>query len=638
MSQGNVQPTNMKTKQEMEEVQQSTTNTFLLLQRLCGIYKSFCNTCTQYQQKQNDLLKATDVFSLSLESLGDTSLSTKPNEQLHPDINAGITNVITVLSVWKDGINGMMTEVGNLVASVQHDLTILNKKIDEQQKDLKMVKAKRQEEVKKVHKNVESIAKNQKTDPNPESLAEAMKAVSVCESEGQTEEMGALEKALILYRYTYIDLFAKLKMMFVAKLEGDMKSQDILKVGLECTEKSIRVAKQIPPNYRNQVSFQTQLMINTAWLSPQLRDVLKRAGFKPSYLSNPVWVETLMDTVRLAVKQGKVPKILLQQLEESQTTKTNKSASDEKEQKQKRQKIEKPKAPNNTETKEKEKKIPSQDIKKESKPNTQIVETKKEEPKKTEPKIEQKSQTTDFVFHFGRKSNVKKPEPKNESLKQEPRKDEPKKEEPKKVEPPQLIPKKEELQKHVEVKKEEQNKVQPKVEKAKEIITKEKIPPTKTPPPPPSTKPPPINSLKTQTRPTHKVSQSIDTTKSKRKCVNYKGPIDTSTTTERTSIQPPQLTKQASNPNLLEPPQNLKPPTFDTPKNATTTTQSTGRQDLLSDIRKGTTLKPPTITNDNTVTDDQYDDLSMMLKKVIDARRDDICPNEEEEDSDEWSS
>ncbi|EMD48311.1 Hypothetical protein EHI5A_128210 [Entamoeba histolytica KU27] len=316
--------TDIKTKDEVVQIERCTTETYQLMKKIIPNYKKLADACEGYFKAQLVMIKATDTLYNCLEAMADTSLE-EGGQQTHPDLQVGVKNMSNVLKMWKENLMSVCDEFRSTCSCIRGDVTTFPKEIEAKEKEYKSQKKKEVDEVSKVEKKLSSVSKNTKLQAkDPKALADAITAVTKKESEYQHFLMNGLKDSLSMFRGTYGQLFECFRKLFICKTDTDNKSQLIISANMEDMQKLIKTSKGLPQKYRSLVTMKKQSMINTTWLSPELKEILKAAGVKPKHLADPTIVETLIQTVKQAVQQGTVPKDLLDQLEASRANKEDK--------------------------------------------------------------------------------------------------------------------------------------------------------------------------------------------------------------------------------------------------------------------------------------------------------------------------
>ncbi|KAL7712747.1 WH2 domain-containing protein [Entamoeba marina] len=308
--------TDIKTKEEMAEIEKSTSLTQSQIKNILPNYRKLADACDSYFKAELSMIKATDTLATSLGGLAECG---------HPDLEVGVKNMANVLEMWKANLTEVADQFKNTTLTIRGDVTQLPKELEKLEKDTKTNKSKCQEELKKANKEVEKISKNKKTmAKDPTALVNAMKTVTEKESASQHVSMGCLKDSLNLMRMTYGQLFECFKRVFVTKINSDEQSQQIINAQMKDMDMLIKKTKTLPQKFRGMTTMKKQSMINTSWLSPQLKSILKDAGVKPRHLANPDIVDTLINTVKIAVDEGKVSSELLEQLQQSRSNKEDK--------------------------------------------------------------------------------------------------------------------------------------------------------------------------------------------------------------------------------------------------------------------------------------------------------------------------
>ncbi|ELP87106.1 hypothetical protein EIN_495710 [Entamoeba invadens IP1] len=316
----------MKTKDEMLQVDKCTVETFYLLRKIVPPYKGLASACEQYYKSQLAMIKATEGLSSALEVMADLSL--EGGEPAHSDISVGVKNVSEVFKMWRSNLLDVSEEFKNTLNVIKGDTVTLPKEIDTTEKTVKSNKSEKLNDVKKAQKKLESISKSQKMQAkDPRALPDAIKAVTVVESECQKVQMDGLKTSLTLLRETYGQLFDCFKKVFNKKDESDDKSKLIISGQMKDMQKLIKTSSVLPQKYRALTTMKKQLMINTTWLSPELKEILKAAGVKPRHLAEKEVVNALMETVKQAVEEGKVPQTMLDELQKSIDNKEDKAGA-----------------------------------------------------------------------------------------------------------------------------------------------------------------------------------------------------------------------------------------------------------------------------------------------------------------------
>ncbi|KAL7715347.1 WH2 domain-containing protein [Entamoeba marina] len=262
------------------------------------------------------MIKATEVLHTTLGSMADSG---------HPDLDVGVKNVENVLVVWKNNLNEVADKFRNATSTIRGDISNLPRELETAEKESKASKSKCAEDLKKANSKVEKISKIKKAmAKDPTALVNAMKSVTEKESISQKVTMETLGNVLQLLRVTYGQLFKCFKTVFVTKITSDEKSEQIINAQMKDMDKLIKSTKSLPQRYRSMVAMKKQSMINTTWLSPELKSILRDAGVRPRDLANPEIVETLINTVKMAVDEGMVSSELLEQLQRSKSNKDDK--------------------------------------------------------------------------------------------------------------------------------------------------------------------------------------------------------------------------------------------------------------------------------------------------------------------------
>jgi len=315
--------TDIKSKGEIEEIEKCTDETYKLLRKIIPNYKALAKACDNYWKVQLQMINATDQLSNAINDMADTSLLN--GIQIHPDINVGVQNMSNVLKVWKDNLCAVREEFTNVWQTINGDVKQLPIDIDAKEKEYNRQKKKEADNKKDAEQNFQKISKNRKLqEKNPGALSEAMKKVTQSESDYQHFLMNGLKDPLTMFRGTYSQLFECFRKVFDSKIDSDNASTQMIAATMEDMQKLIKTSKKLPQKYNSLVTMKKQRLINTTWLSPELKEILKAAGVKPSHLANPQIVDTLIETVRKAVEQGIVPAVLLEELEKSRSSKEDK--------------------------------------------------------------------------------------------------------------------------------------------------------------------------------------------------------------------------------------------------------------------------------------------------------------------------
>lgn len=309
---------NIKTKQEMEEIESSTTQIILDTKKVIPKYKALSESCEQYFKALLTMNKATEQLKSAVEGMAECG---------QPDMEVGVRNVGAVLEIWKNNSQDLSQKFNEFVMNIRGDTTTLQNELANQEKTGKQNKARAETECKKAQKNLQSISKNTKKQAKePEALGNAIKEVTIKEQEQQKVAMDMLHELLKLLRETYGNLFKGFKEVFELKIKTDDQSKQIIDAQMQDMEKLIRQSKKLPTKFQALVSYKKQSTINTTWLSPKLKSILKDAGVKPKDLANPETVDMLISIVRSAVEQGLVEPELLDQLEKGRSMKEDKVA------------------------------------------------------------------------------------------------------------------------------------------------------------------------------------------------------------------------------------------------------------------------------------------------------------------------
>ncbi|KAL7719302.1 WH2 domain-containing protein [Entamoeba marina] len=301
----------LKTKDDVKEIDTLTSNLLGNLSSVQPAYKHLIETCEAYS-------KAKTTFANCSSQLANALKSMSVNSSGVPEINTALLCVAGMLEAEANGhieTNKIFVEETILVFRREH--TEMSKKIKDVEKTIKLERKTNEEAKTKATTKAEKCAKNPKKSDN---LKELMENITTCET---TLQKG-ITKGLVDTTNLLCEMYCKIVTGMFLFLE---KQQSVTSGNALFLEKNTPRIKKLsktknvwPRRVKELMTNKKQILIDTTWLSPELKQILKDAGVKRRDLANPDTVQMLINIITEQVTAGNIPQEILSQLQRTDKT------------------------------------------------------------------------------------------------------------------------------------------------------------------------------------------------------------------------------------------------------------------------------------------------------------------------------
>ncbi|ELP91845.1 hypothetical protein EIN_397050 [Entamoeba invadens IP1] len=265
-------------------------------------YKLLIDSCEAYSKSQLHFAQCSSTLAAALKTMC-------PTVEGCNEINTAIQNVAGMIEADANSIkqsNEVFTD--NTTRVFRGEVNELPKKIKEMKDSIKTDRKKSEESKEKATKKAKNLKKG-------DNLKTLMENINECEKVVQKGIVKGLTDTTNLMCEMYCQIITG---MFVF-LEQQQTSSSLITQFLEKNTPKIKKLSKTqnvwPRRVKDLIINKKQILINTKWLSDDLKQILKDAGVKRKDLADPDTVQMLFAIITEQVQAGNIPAEILGELQ-----------------------------------------------------------------------------------------------------------------------------------------------------------------------------------------------------------------------------------------------------------------------------------------------------------------------------------
>ncbi|KAL7723014.1 WH2 domain-containing protein [Entamoeba marina] len=292
----------VKTKDEMKEIEELTSFMLNHVSSIQPCYKRLVEDCESYSKAKNALANCSSNLASTLKGM-------LVNQTGADDINTALQCVSGMLEAEANGHNETNKILQEKTITVfKGETNDVSKKVKDLEKNIKAERKKLEEAKEKATKR----AKNLKKDDN---LKELMENISTAEKNIQMGMINGLKDSTNLMCQMYCKIVTEMFKFLEYQQNNSSLNVMFLEKNTPRIKKMSKTLNVWPRKVKDLITNKKQILIDTTWLSDDLKQILRDAGVKRKDLANPDTVQMLINIITEQVSSGNLPSDILDQLQ-----------------------------------------------------------------------------------------------------------------------------------------------------------------------------------------------------------------------------------------------------------------------------------------------------------------------------------
>ncbi|EDR27336.1 Arp2/3 complex-activating protein rickA, putative [Entamoeba dispar SAW760] len=297
----------IKSSSEIKEMDELTSTMLTHLSTILPTYKQLIESCEAYSKAQTTLASCAIGIANQLKGMSVTMDGCTL-------INTALQSVAGMLETQANTLTqSNKIFVDNTIRIYRGEVSEMPKKIKDTKENVKNDRKKNEDTKEKATKRAKNLKKGDNLKALMESINEAEKTVQKGIVKGLTETTNLM-----------CEMYCQLITGMFVFLEDEQNSSSLNAMFLEKNTPKIKKLSKTqnvwPRRVKDLIMNKKQILINTKWMSDDLKQILKDAGVKRRDLADPDTVQMLFGIITAQVEAGNIPPEILGELQRKDNT------------------------------------------------------------------------------------------------------------------------------------------------------------------------------------------------------------------------------------------------------------------------------------------------------------------------------